>query len=129
MWSHLLIASNLGVMLFFSVAVAPSIFKVLPAEWAGVYVRQFFPKYYLYLGAVSLIAALLSEEFSFMMNSLVCSLLFIFLALFLTPKINAAKDSNQHKLFNYLHIASVLINFLQMGIYIYLLATLNTSAE
>ena len=44
------IAGVVGVMLFFSVAVAPTIFKVLPQEWAGIYVRQFFPKYYLVLG-------------------------------------------------------------------------------
>ena len=48
--SELIIAANVGIMLFFSVAVAPTIFKVLPPDWAGVYVRQFFPKYFLFLG-------------------------------------------------------------------------------
>ena len=44
------IAGVAGVMLFFSVAVAHTIFNVLPQERAGIYVRQFFPKYYLVLG-------------------------------------------------------------------------------
>jgi hypothetical protein len=121
MWSHLLIASNLGVMFFFSVAVAPSVFKVLPPEWAGVYVRQFFPKYYLYLGCVSLVAAGLSDDFIFILSSVGCSLLFLFLTVFLTPRINSAKDENRLQTFKYLHLSSVGINLLQMGVFIYLL--------
>ena len=121
MWSHLLIASNLGVMFFFSVAVAPSVFKVLPSEWAGVYVRHFFPKYYLYLGCVSLVAAGLSDDFTFILSSLGCSLLFLFLTAYLTPRINLANDENRLQTFKYLHLLSVLINLLQMGVFIYLL--------
>ena len=40
-----LVSGIVGVMIFFSVTVAPTIFKVLPQEWASAYVRQFFPKY------------------------------------------------------------------------------------
>jgi Domain of unknown function (DUF4149) len=121
MWSHLLIASNLGVMFFFSVAVAPAIFKVLPAEWAGVYVRQFFPKYYLYLGAVGAVAACLSEDFDFLLISLGCSVMFFFLAFYLTPKINQAKDQGLTRSFQVMHLLSVGINVLQMGLFAYLL--------
>ncbi len=45
----ILCAAALGIMLFFSALVAPGIFKHLPIEWAAVYVRQFFPKYYAFL--------------------------------------------------------------------------------
>ena len=121
MWSHLLIASNLGIMFFFSLAVAPTVFKVLPAEWAGVYVRHFFPKYYLYLAAACLLAAVISEDLTLIGSSMSCGVLFFFLALFLTPRINAAKDAHQLKLFKQLHMLSVCINLLQMGIFTYLL--------
>jgi len=121
MWSHLLIASNLGVMFFFTMAVAPTIFKVLPPEWAGVYVRQFFPKYYLYLGLVGVLAAVLSEDVQVQLLSISCSAVFLFLALFLTPKINLAKDQQRLKLFKYLHFLSVFINVLQMGVFSYVL--------
>ena len=76
MWSHWLIASNLGVMFFFTIAVAPTIFKVLPTEWAGVYVRQFFPKYDLYLGVVAILAAVLSEDVQVQRLLISCSAVF-----------------------------------------------------
>ena len=44
--SNLLVAGNVGVMVFFTVAVAPTIFTVLPPEWSAAYVRKFFPKYF-----------------------------------------------------------------------------------
>ena len=56
------IAGVVGVMLFFSVAVTPTIFKVSPQEWAGIYVRQFFPKYYLVLGLSCIIAGILHNH-------------------------------------------------------------------
>ena len=55
MLGELIVAGVVGVMLFFTVAVAPGIFKVLPQQWASVYVRNFFPKYYAVLGAACLI--------------------------------------------------------------------------
>lgn len=61
MLSIYLIAGVAGVMLFFSVTVAPSIFKTLPQEWASVYVRAFFPKYYAVLGLTCLVAALITN--------------------------------------------------------------------
>ena len=57
--SDLITAANVGIMLFFSVAVAPTIFMVLPPEWSAAYVRKFFPKYFLFLGITSAIAAAL----------------------------------------------------------------------
>ena len=38
MWSHLLIASNLGIMFFFGLALAPTPFKVhMPSGHALIY--------------------------------------------------------------------------------------------
>ena len=124
MISQLLIASNLGVMAFFSVFVAPSIFNVLPAEWAAVYVRKFFPKYYSYLAAISLLASFLGNSLDIIVGTLICSSLFVLLTAVLTPKINEAKDSNNLKRFDFLHKLSVAINLVQMVIFTYLL--LNT---
>ena len=36
----------LGIMLFFAAAVAPTVFRTLPAEHAGSYLRGIFPVYY-----------------------------------------------------------------------------------
>jgi hypothetical protein len=58
----LLLAACVGIMLFFTVIVAPSIFRVLSAEQAAMYVRAFFPTYYLCLGVLSLVATFLAQR-------------------------------------------------------------------
>ena len=37
-----------GSMLFFAVAVAPTVFRALPAEAAGSFLRSLFPIYFLW---------------------------------------------------------------------------------
>ena len=121
MLSIYLIAGVVGVMLFFSVAVAPTIFKTLPQEWAGVYVRAFFPKYYAVLGATCLVAALLTKLPAIKQSAFTCAALFALSLFILTPKVNAAKDNNQTKQFNVLHGLSVGVNLLQLVLLIYAL--------
>ena len=60
--SLLLIAAMTGIMLFFTIAIAPTVFKVLPQLWASTYIRAFFPKYYAVLGLISMLAAGLASE-------------------------------------------------------------------
>jgi hypothetical protein len=52
--ASLLVAANTGIMVFLTIAVAPTVFKVLPRDWAGAYVRAFFPKYYAFLSLTRL---------------------------------------------------------------------------
>ncbi|NML85652.1 DUF4149 domain-containing protein [Polaromonas sp.] len=44
--SDLIVAGNVGILLLFTVAVAPTIFMAWPAQWATAYMRKFFPKYF-----------------------------------------------------------------------------------
>ncbi len=119
--SDLIIAANVGIMLFFSVAVAPTIFMVLPAEWSAAYVRKFFPKYFFFLGVTSAIAAALHSVLAAQISLAACALIFFFSCFWLTPRINAAKDSKQMKAFNVLHYTSVGLNLLQLALMIWLL--------
>lgn len=121
MLSIYLIAGVVGVMLFFSVAVAPTIFKTLPQEWAGVYVRAFFPKYYAVLGIVCLAAALLTNLPAIKHTAFTCAALFAVSLFILTPRVNAAKDNDQTKQFNVVHGLSVGVNLLQLVLLIYAL--------
>jgi Domain of unknown function (DUF4149) len=120
MISLYLVAASLGVMLFFTVLVAPSIFVVLPAEWAAIYVRAFFPKYYRTLGVVAVLASILSGATMESYALILSASIFLF-SLWLTPKINHAKDTQQHTLFNRLHILSVALNLLVILIYVWVL--------
>jgi hypothetical protein len=121
MLSIYLIAGVVGVMVFFSVAVAPTIFKTLPQEWAGVYVRAFFPKYYAVLGVACLAAALLTNLPAIKHAAFTCAALFAVSLFILTPKVNAAKDNKQTKQFHIYHGLSVGVNLLQLGLLIYAL--------
>lgn len=58
--SELIVAGNVGIMLFFTVAVALTIFMALPAQWSAAYMRKFFPKYFLFLGITTATLAALS---------------------------------------------------------------------
>lgn len=62
--SELIVAGNVGIMLFFTVAVALTIFMALPAQWSAAYMRKFFPKYFLFLGiTTATFAAPLGQAF------------------------------------------------------------------
>ena len=119
--SDLITAANVGIMLFFSVAVAPTIFMVLPAEWSAAYVRKFFPKYFLFLGVTSSIAAALHRLPIAQISLGVCALGFFFSVFWLTPRINQARDAKDEKAFNFLHYTSVGLNLLQLAVMIWLL--------
>ena len=119
--SDLIVAANVGIMLFFSVAVAPTIFVVLPQEWASAYVRSFFPKYYLFLGLTTAAAAALSATPSMRIGLAVCAFLFFFSRFWLTPRVNRARDDKQVQTFKTLHFLSVALNMLQLVFFIWVL--------
>lgn len=110
-----------GIMLFFTIVVAPTVFKVLPVEWSSKYVRNFFPKYYASLGVITTICFFTASELPSKILLAICVVLFAFTLLYLTGKINDAKDAGRNKLFHWLHGASVVINLFQLGVFLYLL--------
>ncbi len=127
--SDLITAANVGIMLFFSVAVAPTIFMVLPPEWSAAYVRKFFPKYFLFLGITSAIAAALHSSPPVQISLGLCAVVFFFSVFWLTPRINLARDSQQMKKFNLLHYTSVGLNLLQLVVMVGILVMSVMAAE
>ena len=119
--SELIVAANVGIMLFFTVAVAPTIFVVLPQEWASAYVRSFFPKYYLFLGITTAVAAALAATPLMQIGLAACALLFFFSRFWLTPRVNRARDEKQTQSFKILHLLSVVLNMLQLAGFVWLL--------
>ena len=113
----------LGIMLFFSFAVAPLIFKVLEENQARKFVRTMFPYYYsINLILVSLICIFLIYKnfinFDFYLLISV-AILFAISLFILMPMINNARDQKKDIKFKYLHAGSVIINFLQIFILFY----------
>ena len=116
-----LLSSMVGIILFFTIIVAPTVFKVLPAEWSSKYVRNFFPKYYATLGLITLICVFLESNVTDKILLAICAIFFGFTLFYLTGKINSAKDSGKNRQFHLLHGASVVINHFQLVTFIYLI--------
>ena len=108
---------SLGIMLFFSFVIAPTVHKFLPTAQSGPYIRKLFPIYYiinaaLALGSLIAIASLGVFNAIFYANVIIF-VLFALCYFYLMPKINKqkAKDNRTLKI---LHGSSIVINFIQI---------------
>lgn len=120
----LITAAILSFMIFFPVVVATSVFKVLDEKQSSKFLRIFFPKYYLFglvLSLIGLIIAIFDKNNMSIIIFLLIIIGFLFSRQFLMPIINKAKDNNNEKKFNILHRFSVLINFIQISLCVFLL--------
>ena len=120
----LITAAILSFMIFFPVVVATSVFKVLDEKQSSKFLRIFFPKYYLFgfvLSLTGLIIAIFDQNNMSLIVFLLIIIGFLFSRQFLMPLINKAKDNNNEKKFNILHRVSVLINFIQISLCVFLL--------
>ncbi|HLG83200.1 MAG TPA: DUF4149 domain-containing protein [Bradyrhizobium sp.] len=118
--SAILSAMSLGAMLFFSAVVAPTLFKVLPADGAGSFLRALFPKYFIVNGVLAGVAALLAYRWAASLILIACAAAMLGVAVWMIPIINAARDrmisgrAGAKTEFDKWHRASVLINMLEM---------------
>jgi len=108
---------SLGIMLFFSFVIAPTVHKFLPTAQSGPYIRKLFPIYYIINAALSLgsliaIASLGVFNAIFYANAIIF-VLFGLCYFYLMPTINKQKIKNSRK-FKILHGSSVGINFIQI---------------
>lgn len=120
----LITAAILSFMIFFPVVVATSVFKVLDEKQSSKFLRIFFPKYYLFglvLSLTGLIIAIFDKNNMSIIIFFLIIIGFLFSRQFLMPIINKAKDNNNEKKFNILHRFSVLINFIQISLCVFLL--------
>ena len=108
---------SLGIMLFFSFVIAPTVHKFIPTAQSGPYIRKLFPIYYiinaaLTLGSLIAIASLGVFNAIFYAN-VVILIFFIFSYFYLMPAINKQKTKDNRK-FKILHGGSMTINFIQI---------------
>ena len=102
-WGEFWVACLVGGMLFFPSVVAPVVFKALPEEQAGAFLRVMFPRYYSFiivLGVAACVSYALAESGargSVLAPTVGISALVVASTLwvkqFLLPKINAARDA------------------------------------
>ena len=120
-----LISMILGIMLFFSFVIAPVVFATLDEENARKFIRRIFPFYYninLGISLIVLIIFLILNKYGLdFYLILLISILFVTSNYLLMPLINKYRDEKQDKKFKYSHFISVIINFIQMIILIFIL--------
>jgi hypothetical protein len=108
---------SLGIMLFFSFVIAPTVHKFIPAAQSGQYIRKLFPIYYiinaaLALGSLIAIASLGVFNIIFHANTIIL-VLFAICYFYLMPTINKQKVRT-NRAFKILHGSSIAINFIQI---------------
>ena len=123
------VAATLGAMLFFAVGVAPTVFRALPIEQAGLFLRTLFPRYYLALIVGSGLAGGLWIS-SAPMAAAICLLIAgstLWIRQSLVPRINQPRDAElagdaaAGARFATLHRVSVIINMVQLLALVFLL--------
>ena len=116
-----------GTIIFFSAVVAPTVFKSLDEKDAGVFLRAFFPKYYIFgivLGVIAIIYLLFSPVHSHLLYSIIAMTVLTILGRMSIPIINKARDTNNEQAFKRYHLISVMMNVLTLVIGIIILGML-----
>ena len=99
----------LGIIFAQVLLTAPVVFKVLDSQNASKFLRKVFPRYYLLLFLITLVALLISFLFFKVLDVYMASVAAVFaiLGYLIIPVTNSARDRGWDKLFKWLHNFSV----------------------
>ena len=99
----------LGIIFAQVLLTAPVVFKVLDSQNASKFLRKVFPRYYLLLFLITLVALLISFLFFKKLDVYMASVAAVFaiLGYLIIPITNSARDRGWDKLFRWLHNLSV----------------------
>ena len=99
----------MGIIFAQVLLTAPVVFKVLDEQNASKFLRKIFPRYYLLLFLITLLALLISYLFftKFDMFLALVASAFALLGYLIIPLTNVAKDRGWDSLFKWLHNLSV----------------------
>lgn len=109
-----LILSSLiiGIILFQSALIAPSINKLINTADASILLRFIWPKFFLIIAIISLasfVICLIYSSLDFFKYLSFASFLLMLACYLITPTINEAKDSLNEQLWTVLHLSTIVI--------------------
>ena len=111
-------ALALGIIFAQALLTAPVVFKVLDNQNASNFLRKIFPRYYLLLFLITLLALLISylwfEKFDIYIAIIAAS--FCLLGYLIIPITNIARDRGWERIFKWLHNLSVFNTLIVMVI-------------
>jgi hypothetical protein len=136
--ANLVVAIQVGTIVFHSAVVAPTVFRQLDEDAARRFLRTIFPRFYwlgLYCGVIATVAfglAALGSDSALLQACLGAAILMTILevvSLRLTPVINAARDAGEagQARFAGLHRLSVVLTLIVLLLGIAILLALPTS--
>ena len=115
----------IGIILYQSLLIAPSINKLLSTQDASLYLRFIWPKFFIIIGIISLISWILILNFSTDQNTAkiisLSSFVLMLICYVMIPYMNSAKDSGASTLFIYLHAISMILTLVTLLINIILI--------
>ena len=113
-----------GVILFQTAVIAPTVFRSLGPDQAGPFLRKVFPKFFVVLVVMGIAGAIsaLASDASYQLWICLVTLTLGLLAYLLIPMTNKSRDDGNEKLFKKLHNASVLMTVLILVVNLFGLA-------
>ena len=115
----------IGIILYQSLLIAPSINKLLSTQDASLYLRFIWPKFFIIIGIISLICWILILNFSPDQNIAkiisLSSFVLMLICYVMIPYMNSAKDSGASTLFIFLHAISMILTLVTLLINIILI--------
>ena len=115
----------IGIILYQSLLIAPSINKLLSTQDASIYLRYVWPKFFIIIGAISLISWILILNFlpdqSTAKIISIISFTLMVICYVLIPYMNSAKDSANDSFFIFLHATSMILTLVTLLINIFLI--------
>ena len=115
---YLISAIIIGLIIYQSGFIAPSINKIIDKDNASIYLRFIWPKFFLiiaFLSTVSFIVIYFLDENQLYPKYLsLGSFVLMILSYLLIPFINNARDSENNSLFFYLHLLSMIFTLITL---------------
>ena len=105
----------IGVILYQTMFVAPSVFQTIDSENTSKFLRKIFPRFFIFIFTLSILAAI-EAYYNSRGNKLyilyIVTSIFSLTAFLLIPMTNKATDDNDKNKFKILHSLSVLLTIL-----------------
>jgi len=115
---YLISAIIIGLIIYQSGFIAPSINKIIDKDNASIYLRFIWPKFFLIIAFLSIVSFIviyfLDENQLYPKYLSLGSFVLMILSYLLIPFINNARDLENNSLFFYLHLSSMIFTLITL---------------
>jgi len=106
-----------GIILFQSFFIAPSINKIIDSKEAAKLLRYIWPKFFISISVLSFFSLLINYyigQENTVNSFIIVSIILMLICYFITPLINKAKDNSKNKLWTVLHLLSIILTLITL---------------